>query len=292
MRDWVSNVDSTHYILGTVAGPSPFPRMVRDFQRVIGDEARAQVLELTGRAARRRHRVGRGRVERDRDLLRLHRRPLGPPGRVRGRWRRRRDGPARRDHHRGARPASCTAPVRTSCRTTWGRPSSRTRSAPGSTTRASGLSTPGCNDTGRATYRPVTDKQAMDAFALLCRTEGIIPAIESAHAIAGAVDSGASSGRTRRPGQPLGPRGQGRRHRGGVVRPHQRAGRQHHHGGRAAVSTLADDLRPHPSRRPSGAGRLPSGRVPERRWRDRGPDGDGGRRRATSSRSACPTPTR
>ena len=49
MRDWVTNVDHTHYVLGTVAGPHPFPVMVRDFQRIIGDEARQQVLDLTGR---------------------------------------------------------------------------------------------------------------------------------------------------------------------------------------------------------------------------------------------------
>ena len=49
MRDWVTNVDSTHYLLGTVAGPHPFPVMVRDFHRVIGVEARAQVLDLVGR---------------------------------------------------------------------------------------------------------------------------------------------------------------------------------------------------------------------------------------------------
>src|SRR3954447_4766482 len=49
MRDWVTNVEHTHYILGTVTGPHPFPTMVRDFQRVIGDEARGQVLERVGR---------------------------------------------------------------------------------------------------------------------------------------------------------------------------------------------------------------------------------------------------
>ena len=53
-RDWVTNVETTHYVFGTVAGPHPFPAMVRDFQRVIGDEARAQVLERDGPAARRR----------------------------------------------------------------------------------------------------------------------------------------------------------------------------------------------------------------------------------------------
>src|SRR3712207_8656312 len=49
MRDWVTNVDRTHYVIGSVVGPHPFPMMVRDFQRVIGVEARAQCLELTGR---------------------------------------------------------------------------------------------------------------------------------------------------------------------------------------------------------------------------------------------------
>jgi tryptophan synthase beta chain len=56
MRDWVTNVATTHYLLGTVAGPHPFPTMVRDFQKIIGEEARAQVLELVGRLRSRRRR--------------------------------------------------------------------------------------------------------------------------------------------------------------------------------------------------------------------------------------------
>ena len=101
LRDWVTNVSTTHYLLGTVAGPHPFPTMVRDFHRVIGLEAREQVQERTGRlpdaiAAC----VGR-RVERDRDLPRVPRRPGGPAGRVRARRRRGRDRPARRDPVRG-----------------------------------------------------------------------------------------------------------------------------------------------------------------------------------------------
>ena len=74
-------------------------------------------------------------------------------------------------------------------------------------------------DSGRAEYRPITDTQAMDAFSLLCRTEGIIPAIESAHALAGALEIGARARpRRRRPGQPVRARRQGRRHGGELVR--------------------------------------------------------------------------
>ena len=67
-RDWVASVGNTHYVLGTAAGPHPFPMMVRDFHRVIGLEARAQVLEQYGHAARRDRGLRRRRVQRDRDL--------------------------------------------------------------------------------------------------------------------------------------------------------------------------------------------------------------------------------
>ena len=81
------------------------------------------------------------------------------------------------------------------------------------------------HDTGRATYAPITDVEAMDAFALLCRTEGIIPAIESAHALAGAMKVGRELGTGRdAAGEPVRPRRQGRRHRGQVVRGRQRRG--------------------------------------------------------------------
>ena len=71
LRDWVANVDDTHYLLGTVAGPHPFPIMVREFQRIIGVEARQQVLDLTGRLPEPRSRLRRRRVERDRHLPRV-----------------------------------------------------------------------------------------------------------------------------------------------------------------------------------------------------------------------------
>ena len=115
--------------------------------------------------------------------------------------------------------ACCTAPARSSSRTRTARPSSRTRSRPGSTTRASARSTPGWPTTGRATYLPVTDAEAMDAMALLSRTEGIIPAIESAHALAGALRLAEERPGPDDPGQPLRARRQGHGHRDRVLRP-------------------------------------------------------------------------
>ena len=143
-RDWVTNVETTHYLFGTVAGPHPFPAMVRDFQRVIGDEARAQVLEREGRlpdavvacVGGGSNAIGIFNAFVADDGVRLHR--------LRGRRRRRRDRPARRDDHRRRRPACCTARGPTCCRTTTGRPSSRTRSPPAWTTPASAPSTPTC----------------------------------------------------------------------------------------------------------------------------------------------------
>jgi len=187
MRDWVTNVDSTHYLLGTVAGPSPFPRMVRDFQRVIGDESRAQVLELTGRlpdavvacVGGGSNAIGIFYPFIDDPSVRLIGFEAGGDGVETGRHAATITGGAPGVLH-GAR-------------------SYLLQDAMGQTIEShsisAGLDYPGVgpehsylNDIGRATYRPVTDSQAMDAFALLCRTEGIIPAIESAHAIAGAVD--------------------------------------------------------------------------------------------------------
>ena len=107
-----------------------------------------------------------------------------------GRRGRRRHRPARGLDHRRATAASCTATAPSCCRTRTARRSRATRSPPAWTTRASGRSTPGCTrSAGPGTSRS-TDAEAMEAFRLLCRTEGIIPAIESAHALAGALREG------------------------------------------------------------------------------------------------------
>ena len=194
MRDWVTNVDHTHYLLGTVAGPHPFPSMVRDFQRIIGDEARAQVLELDRRGCRTRSWPASAAAP--------TRSASSPPSSTTPASGSTASRPAARASTRGgtrrgspaARRACCTARGPTCCRTTMGQTVE-------SHSISAGLDYPGVgpehawlHDTGRATYAPVTDAEAMDAFALLCRTEGIIPAIESAHALAGAMTVGRELG--------------------------------------------------------------------------------------------------
>jgi len=193
MRDWVTNVDTTHYLLGTVAGPHPFPVMVRDFQRVIGDEARAQVLELTGAlpdavtacVGGGSNAIGIFTAFLDDPSVRLFGFEAGGDGVESGRHAATITGGSPGVLH-GAR-------------------SYLLQDAMGQTIEShsisAGLDYPGVgpehaflHDSGRATYRPVTDAQAMDAFALLCRTEGIIPAIESAHALAGTLYVGRELG--------------------------------------------------------------------------------------------------
>jgi tryptophan synthase beta chain len=186
MRDWVTNVDTTHYVIGSVVGPHPFPMMVRDFQRVIGVEARAQCLDLTGRlpdavvAC-----VGGG----SNAMGLFH--PFVGDARVRM------VGCEAGGDGVGTGRHSATL-VGGSPGVLHGARSYLLQDGDGQTLEthsiSAGLDYPGVGpehawlrDSGRAEYRAVSDAEAMDAFALLCRTEGIIPAIETAHAIAGAV---------------------------------------------------------------------------------------------------------
>ena len=176
MRDWVTNVESTHYLIGTVAGPSPFPRLVRDFQRVIGDEARAQVLDLTGALPQAvaacvgggSNAIGIFTAFLDDPGVGLYGFEAGGEGVATGRHASSITGGAPGVLH-GAR-------------------SYLLQDAMGQTIEShsisAGLDYPGVgpehawlHDIGRAVYRPVTDAEAMDAFSLLCRLEGIIPAI-------------------------------------------------------------------------------------------------------------------
>ena len=175
-----TNVDDTHYLLGTVAGPHPFPAMVRDFHarhRRRGPRARCS-SRPAGCPTPSCACVGGGSNAIG-IFHALPRRRRRAAARLRGRRRRRRHRPARGHDHRRRRPACCTAPAPTCCRTRTARPSSRTRSRPAWTTPASAPSTPTCTTPAGPSYAPVTDAEAMEAFALLCRTEGIIPAIES-----------------------------------------------------------------------------------------------------------------
>ncbi len=193
MRDWVTNVDTTNYVFGTVAGPHPFPLMVREYQRVIGDEAREQVLERVGRlpdavAAC----VGGGS-----NAIGIFTAFVADAGvRLVG-FEAGGDGV---DTGRHAASITGGAPG-----VLHGARSYLLQDDNGQTIEShsisAGLDYPGVgpehsylHDTGRAEYRPITDKQAMDAFSLLSRSEGIIPAIESAHALAGVLDLGRELG--------------------------------------------------------------------------------------------------
>jgi tryptophan synthase beta chain len=193
MRDWVTTVEHTHYLLGTAAGPHPFPTMVRDFHRVIGVEARQQVLDLVGRlpdavlacVGGGSNAIGIFSAFIPDDGVRLFGFEAAGDGVETGRHAATITGGAPGVLH-GAR-------------------SYLLQDEDGQTIEShsisAGLDYPGVgpehawlHDTGRAQYRPITDTEAMDAFKLLCRTEGIIPAIESAHALAGALALGRELG--------------------------------------------------------------------------------------------------
>jgi tryptophan synthase beta chain len=193
MRDWVTNVETTNYVFGTVAGPHPFPAMVRDFQKIIGEEARQQVLDLTGRLP---------------DAVTAC---VGGGSNAMGIFHAFLDDPevALYGYEAGGEGISG---LRHAATLTKGRPgvlhgarSMMLQDEDGQTVEShsisAGLDYPGVGpehawlaSIGRATYLPVTDAEAMDALRLLSRTEGIIPAIESAHALAGTLELGKQLG--------------------------------------------------------------------------------------------------
>ncbi len=110
IRDWIANVEDTHYLIGSAAGPHPYPLLVRELQAVISREARAQLLEREGRLPGRRDRLRRRRLERDRRLPRVPRRPRAPDRRRGGRRRRR--APRRLDRRRQGLGAARLAQLR------------------------------------------------------------------------------------------------------------------------------------------------------------------------------------
>jgi len=193
MRDWVTNVDTTNYVFGTVAGPHPFPAMVRDFQKIIGEEARQQVLDLTGRLP---------------DAVTAC---VGGGSNAMGIFHAFLDDPEVALYGYEAGGEGIEGP-RHAATLTKGRPgvlhgarSMMLQDEDGQTVEShsisAGLDYPGVGpehawlaSIGRATYLPVTDAEAMDALRLLSRTEGIIPAIESAHALAGTLELGKKLG--------------------------------------------------------------------------------------------------
>ncbi|MEV1287590.1 tryptophan synthase subunit beta [Micromonospora sp. NPDC049679] len=186
LRDWVANVEHTHYLLGTASGPHPFPSMVRDFVRGIGVEARAQCLDKLGRlpdaitacVGGGSNAIGIFHAFIGDPDVRLYGFEAGGEGVETGRH-----------------AASITGG---SLGVLHGARTYLLQDSDGQTldshSISAGLDYPAVGpehawlaDAGRATYAPVTDAEAMDAFQLLCRTEGIIPAIESAHALAGTL---------------------------------------------------------------------------------------------------------
>ena len=196
MRDWVTNVRNTYYIIGSVAGPHPYPMMVRDFQKIIGQEAREQMLEQSGGLP---HCVvacvGGGSnamgafyaflEEREVDLVGVEAGGLGL------------------DTDRHAAPLTAGRPG-----VLHGSYSYLIQDGDGQVTPvhsvSAGLDYPGVGpehsylkDTGRVSYTVATDREALNAFHLLCRTEGIIPALESAHALAEAIKRAARMSKER-----------------------------------------------------------------------------------------------
>ncbi|USQ74951.1 tryptophan synthase subunit beta [Ornithinimicrobium cryptoxanthini] len=192
LRDWVTNVEDTHYLLGTVTGPHPFPTMVRDFHRIIGDEAHEQVLEATGGLP---------------DIVCAC---VGGGSNAMGIFHRFIDEPSVRlvgleaggegvDSGRHAARFSSGLPGVLHGAATYVLQDEDGQTLDSHSVSA-GLDYPSVGpehahlrDTGRADYYPVTDEEAMEAFSLLARTEGILPALESAHALAGALRLGRES---------------------------------------------------------------------------------------------------
>jgi tryptophan synthase beta chain len=186
LRDWVTNCDDTFYVIGTVAGPAPYPEMVRDFQRVIGDEARQQCLDKYGRLPDQAIAcVGGGSNAMglfagfvDDASVKLVGVEAGGKGIASGEHAASING-GRLGVLHGAKTMLLQTDVGNIIDTY---------------SVSAGLDYPGVgpehchlHDTGRAEYSVITDEEAIDAFDALCRFEGIIPALESSHALAEAI---------------------------------------------------------------------------------------------------------
>lgn len=189
LRDWVTNVETTNYVFGTAAGPHPFPTMVRDLQRIIGDEARAQMLEDYGQSPDAvaacigggSNAIGLFNAFLDDEDVKIFGFEAGGDG-------------VETEHHAATLTGGSPGVLH-------GTRSFLLQDDDGQTVAShsisAGLDYPGVGPAhawlqsiGRAQYRPVTDAAAMEAFKLLSQTEGIMPAIESAHALAGALQVG------------------------------------------------------------------------------------------------------
>ena len=186
MRDWVTNVDDTFYIIGTVAGPHPYPAMVRDFQAVIGRESREQIQKMTGRlpdaliacVGGGSNAIGLFHPFLDDTAVAIYGVEAAGDG---------------LDTGRHAAPLCAGTPGVLHGNRTY-LMEDRDGQIIETHSVSAGLDYPGVGpehawlkDSGRANYVAVTDDEALDAFHRLTRTEGIIPALESSHAIAWAT---------------------------------------------------------------------------------------------------------
>ena len=189
MRDWVASVDDTHYLIGTVAGPHPFPKVVKEFQRVVSTEARRQILDAYGElpyavaacVGGGSNAMGMFADFIDDPAVKLYGFEAGGEGIETG-------------HHASSITGGSIGVLH-------GMRTYVLQDEDGQTVEShsisAGLDYPGVGPehsylaaTGRATYEPVTDAEAMEAFERLTRVEGIMPAIESAHGLAGAMRLG------------------------------------------------------------------------------------------------------
>ena len=188
LRDWVTNVETTFYLIGTVAGPHPYPAMVRDFQSVIGRETREQIMAAEGRlpdtlvacVGGGSNAIGLFHPFLDEEGVRMGGRGGRRPRC--GQWQACRLADRRQTRHPARQPDL------SACRTSTARSPRPIRYRPVSTIPASGPEHAWLKDSGRVTYVAITDEQALDAFHLCARLEGIIPALEPAHALAHVVE--------------------------------------------------------------------------------------------------------
>lgn len=189
IRDWVTNVRDTHYLLGSALGPHPYPTLVRDFQSVIGREARAQLLAEVGRLPNAciacvgggSNAMGLFQAFRDDEDVELIGVEAGGAGLASGRHAARFGDPAR--GRLGVLHGARTFVLQTAD----GQIADTHSVSAGLDYAAVGPEHAYLRDVERAFYTSATDAEALEAFSLLCRAEGIIPALESAHAVAEAV---------------------------------------------------------------------------------------------------------
>ena len=189
LRDWVTNVDDTYYLLGSALGPHPYPLMVRDYQSVIGREARAQILEREGRlpdlliacVGGGSNSIGLFHPFLGDETVKMIGVEAGGAGNELGQH------AARFNTSGGGRPGVLQGTMSYVLQDDNGQVAATHSVSAGLDYPSIGPEHAFLHDAGRVEYVSVSDSEALEAFQLLCRLEGIIPALESAHAVAYAM---------------------------------------------------------------------------------------------------------